>query len=85
MIVEDLAPPYIARGVRADQAANSVRHKISRWHRLFASGDPRVMQHVTRLMKVAADAAAADELERAGKRLPAGRPARKARAGRKTA
>ena len=78
LIFEGLAPDYIARGVRADQAANSIRHLVARLYRMFESGDGRVAQHVTQIIKLAHDRQVGQKFETAAWRMRDGRSGKKA-------
>ncbi|MBI5724636.1 MAG: hypothetical protein HZA50_11795 [Planctomycetes bacterium] len=70
-VSEILAPHFVARGVRADQAAASIQAIAGRLARLFASGDSRVAGHITRLIRQVYDRWAGKRLLDAAKRLPA--------------
>lgn len=77
-VADVLAPHFVARNVRADQAAASIEALAARLARLFASGDSRVGQHITRLIKLAYDRQASQRLQDAGRRLPNSASARPA-------
>ena len=50
-----IAPMYVKRQVRPDQAANSIRCHIKRLNRMFEEDEANTMKHVTRLVEVAGD------------------------------
>lgn len=67
LIVEILAPAYVRRGTRADQAAASIAATVARLHRLF-EGDPEgAKRHVTHLVKIAYDRSVNDRVDTIGR------------------
>jgi len=69
-IVEVWAPVFVARRTRPDQAAVSMLATMHRWAYLHAADPERTKAHLTRLIRVAYDRAAARRMEAASKRLP---------------
>ena len=71
LVVEVLAPPLVAAGTRADQAAESILASAERLVRLSrAAGRREVKHHITHLVKVAYDRAVEKRLESAARRFP---------------
>lgn len=54
LVVTALAPQFVERGTRPDQATASIRAQVARLHQMFQR-DERTSQHVTQLIKVAAE------------------------------
>lgn len=71
LVCQVIAPDYVARRVRADQAAASIAAMVGRIGRLLAGDTARTKQHLTVLVKKAYDRAASARLEQAARRLPA--------------
>ena len=82
IVVEVLAPHYVARGVRADQAARAIEAFARHLHRLCRADPQGAHRHLSHLMRLAYDRAAEKVLKDAARRLPAqlGKPHRRATA-----
>ena len=75
LVVEVLAPPLVAAGTRADQAAESILASAERLVRLARRGGRReVKHHITHLVKVAYDRAVEKRLESAARRFSGEKP-----------